>query len=77
MKYFIEVVTKQVIERHLVGPLPTSVVSPTIIASLSEAEVSFLAAEPEDVARRRAYLEERKQILEKGQETFRQAVVGL
>lgn len=77
MKYFIEVVTKQVIERHLVDPLPTEVISPPIVAGLSDSEVSFVAAEPEDILRRREYLEERNQTLEKGQATFRQAMGDL
>ncbi|KAF2229407.1 Dynamin family protein [Viridothelium virens] len=77
MKYFIGVITKQVIERHLVDPLPTSVLSPSIIAGLSDNEVAFLAAEPDDIVSRRTFLEERKQMLEKGQQTFRRAMGGL
>ncbi|KAI9690440.1 MAG: hypothetical protein M1822_009403 [Bathelium mastoideum] len=77
LKYFIGVVTKQVVERHLVDPLPATIISPPVVAGMSDAEVSFVTAEPEDVARRRAYLEEREQTLKKGQETFRQAMGGL
>ncbi|KAL9095009.1 MAG: hypothetical protein Q9165_002611 [Trypethelium subeluteriae] len=77
MKYFIGVITKQVIERHLVDPLSTNVLSPSIIAALSNEEVAFLAAEPDDVVSRRTFLEERKQMLERGKETFRQAMDGL
>ena len=77
MKYFISVVTKQVIERHLIDPLPTSIISPPIMTSLTDTEVNLMAAEPETIARRRKHLEDRKQTLENGKETFRKAIGGL
>ncbi|KAK6519494.1 hypothetical protein TWF281_003328 [Arthrobotrys megalospora] len=74
MKYFINVVTKQVIERHLMITLPTQIISPMDIALMTEEEIEFLAAEPIDIRERRKFLEDRKALLETGLETFRFAL---
>ena len=77
MKYFVNVVAKQVIERHLVEPLPDVIVSPLIIHRLSDEEVQYIAAEPHQLTQQRSFLESRKDMLEKGMNTFREAVGGL
>ncbi|KAF2098337.1 hypothetical protein NA57DRAFT_66664 [Rhizodiscina lignyota] len=76
-KYFTDVITKQVIERHLVDTLPENVLSPIIIAQMTDDEISYIAAEPADVTQKRTFLEARKKMLEDGQDTFRRATGGL
>lgn len=77
LKYFIDVVTKQVIERHLISALPDTILSPLIIASMSDEEIELVAAEPAEVSEKRKFLEGRKKMLEDGQDTFRRAMSGL
>lgn len=77
LKYFIDVVTEQVIERHLIDPLANTILSPIVIAGLTDEEVSYIAAEPSDVTQKRNFLEVRKKMLEDGQDTFRRAMGGL
>lgn len=74
MKYFIAVVTKQVIERYLLTDLAAETMSPMVIVDMSDEEVGYVAAEPEETTRKRDFLETRKATLEKGQETFRSAL---
>ncbi|KAK6544045.1 hypothetical protein TWF694_000758 [Orbilia ellipsospora] len=71
LRYFINVVTKQVIERHLINTLPNQIISPMDISRMPEQEVIFLASEPLEISQRRKFLAERKVLLEAGQETFR------
>jgi hypothetical protein len=73
MKYFIGVVTKQVIERHLVDPL-AEILSPMVMATFTDEEVGHLAAEPEEITFRRAYLESQKVMLDDGQRAFKGAM---
>jgi len=77
MKYFIGVITKQVVERHLVDPLPDNVLSPMLVLSLSDDEVKYIAGEPKEITDRRNHLEKHLKMLESGQETFRLAMGGL
>ena len=63
-KYFIGVVTKQVIERHLVETLPSEILSPMIISGLTDDEVKQIATEPASVNRQRTSLEARRVVLE-------------
>lgn len=77
LKYFVASVCKQCIERHLVEPLPDTILSPLVVAGMSEKEVDFVAAEPPEITQQRAHLESRKTMLEKGLETFREAMGGL
>ncbi|EGD94406.1 hypothetical protein TESG_01924 [Trichophyton tonsurans CBS 112818] len=72
-KYFIDVIAKQVIERHLVAPL-TEVFAPKVLARYSDKQIHFLAAETIDVIRRREHLESRDKILKEGQEAFYMAM---
>ncbi|OCL01429.1 hypothetical protein AOQ84DRAFT_306727 [Glonium stellatum] len=77
LKYFIAAVTKQVIERHLVDTLPATILSPMVIAALTDEEVAYVAAEAPEVTRQRNYLQGRKEMLEKGQDAFRLAMGGV
>ena len=74
LKYFIGVVTKQVVERHLVGPLP-SLVSPLVVAKLSDDEVERVVAEPKSTISLRKTLEERKAMLDDGKRVLTQALL--
>ncbi|KAI9812068.1 MAG: hypothetical protein M1826_002987 [Phylliscum demangeonii] len=74
LKYFIGVVTKQVIERHLIEPLPAKILLPLVIAGLTDDEVHCIAAEPTAILEQRSFLEARKGILETGREVLRKAV---
>ncbi|KAH9875346.1 hypothetical protein J1614_004838 [Plenodomus biglobosus] len=77
MKYFVNAVTKAVIERHLVEPLPDIILSPLVVTGMTDKEIEFVAAEPAEITQQRAHLESRKAMLEKGLETFREAMGGL
>ena len=70
LKTFIDNVTVQVIERHVVHGLE-EVFSPLVVTALNDAEVSNLASEPSTTARQREHLEGRKSTLEKGRSVFR------
>jgi hypothetical protein len=70
-------VAKAVIERHLVEPLPDMILSPLIIARMTEKEIESVAAESPETTQQRAHLESRKLMLQKGLETFRDAMSGL
>ncbi|KAF2740911.1 hypothetical protein EJ04DRAFT_592504 [Polyplosphaeria fusca] len=74
LKFFINVVAKQVIERHLVAPLPNIVLSPVIIAEMPDTLVQKIAAEPPEIGTQRANLEHRKATLEKGLMIFADAM---
>ncbi|KAF3919407.1 Dynamin [Orbilia brochopaga] len=73
MKYFINVVTKQVIERHLIQTLPDMVLAPISVAGMSDDQITYLATEPVDMIRKRKILENRQAMLEDGQKTFERA----
>ena len=45
-----------------------------VVGDMSEEEVAFVAAEPEETTHERNFLETRKATLEKGQETFKSAL---
>lgn len=44
---------------------------------MSEKEISFVAAEPPEITQQRAHFESRMAMIEKGLETFREAMGGL
>jgi hypothetical protein len=77
MKYFVNAVAKAVIERHLVEPLPDMILSPLVVTKMTDKEVEFVAAEPQEVTKQRALLEGRKAMLEEGLKTFQEAMAGL
>ncbi|KAK5138342.1 hypothetical protein LTR08_003403 [Meristemomyces frigidus] len=73
-EYFISAVTKQVVERNLLRNLASKTISPILVGEMTDEEISFVAAEPEETTRMRNNLETRKATLEKGQATFRSAL---
>jgi hypothetical protein len=77
MKYFINAVCKAAVERHLVEPLPEIILSPLVVTKFTDKQVEFVAAESHEVTQQRAFLENRKMMLERGMETFREAMGGL
>lgn len=77
LKYFVNAVAKAIIERHLVEPLPEMILNPVTVTQMSEAEIEFVAAEPPEITQQREHLENRRVMLEKGLETFREAMGGL
>jgi hypothetical protein len=77
LKYFVNAVAKAIIERHLVEPLPEIILSPVTVTQMSEAEIEFVAAEPPETTQQREHLEHRRVMLEKGLQTFREAMGGL
>ena len=76
LKYFIGVVTKQVIERHLIRTLPENALSPMIVATMSDEDVAQLAAEAPEISGQHSFLENRKKMLEDGVRVFKQAFGG-
>ncbi|KAF2636402.1 GTP-binding protein [Massarina eburnea CBS 473.64] len=76
LKYFINCISKQVVERHLVDTLGEKVLSPRVIAGLTDAQISLLAAEASEVSRMRERLEGKVVVLEKGLGIFKEALGG-
>lgn len=74
LKYFTDVVVKQVIERHLICTLPENIFSPAMVPTMSENDIKFIASEAPDVTAKRRYWEGRCKMLEEGQSTFRRAM---
>ncbi|OJD20567.1 hypothetical protein ACJ73_08097 [Blastomyces percursus] len=72
-KFFIDVVAKQVIERHLVSPL-AEVFSPKVLARYSDKEIHLLASERPEVVQMREHLESRCKMLKDGQDAFNTAM---
>jgi hypothetical protein len=77
LQYFINAVTIQVIERHLVRVLPDIILSPVIVSQMTEKEINYVAAEARETTQRRQTLEDRQKMLEKGLEAFRGAMLAL
>jgi len=77
MKYWVNAIAKTVIERHLVEPLPDIILSPLVVTEMTDHEIKFVAAEPQEITQQRTFLESRKAMLEKGLDTFREAMGGL
>lgn len=73
MKYFVGVVTKQVIERHIVAPI-SEVLSLTALARFSEKQIADIVAEPSESLRLREHLTTKLDILKEGQELFMNAM---
>lgn len=76
LRYFIHAVTCQVVERCMVDPLPTRLLSPMAVTAMSDEQVEFIAGEPGETAARRAFFLGRKDMLERGFQVFRDAVGG-
>jgi hypothetical protein len=77
LKYFVNAVAKTVIERHLVGPLPDMIFSPLVVTQMTDQEIGFIAAESLEITHQRSHLEQKKEMLEKGLDTFRETTGGL
>ena len=71
---FVNLIAKQVIERHLVRPLPDIILSPTIVLTMTNDQVNKIAAESVATVKRRSALERRKAMLEKGLDAFQDAM---
>jgi hypothetical protein len=72
-KYFVNAIAKQVIERHLIAPLP-EILAPKIMMAMDDEAIAYLAKEPDEMATRRAHLESQMEMFERGQEAFRRAM---
>ncbi|XPS77906.1 hypothetical protein M3J09_009930 [Ascochyta lentis] len=70
MKYFVNVLAKQVVKRYLVKPLPHIIMSPPIIHQLTNKGVGYIAKEPQELTQQRAYLKSRKDMLKEGTYLF-------
>ncbi|CAI6342332.1 unnamed protein product [Periconia digitata] len=77
IKYFINVVCKAAVERHLVSPLPEIILSPLVVTKLTDKQIEFIAAESHEITQQREYLESRKVMIETGMDIFREAMGGL
>lgn len=77
LRYFIHAITCQVVERCMVDPLPTKLLSPMVVTGMSDEQVEFIAGEPPETIQRRAFFEERRDMLEKGFDIFRGATGGV
>ncbi|KAI1375986.1 putative dynamin GTPase [Hypoxylon crocopeplum] len=64
MKTFVDNVCRQVIERHLLTPLPT-IFSPQVVAGLSDEELLRIGSEPRKKQDRRAQLKATAEVLRK------------
>jgi hypothetical protein len=76
LKYFINCVSKHVIERHLVHTLGEKVLSPRVIAGLMDQQIALSTAEAPEMSRNRERLEGRNMLLEKGLKVFKEALGG-
>lgn len=74
LKYFVRAITKQVIERCMIDPLPSKLLSPMVVTAMSDEQVEFIAGEPPETSAQRAFLEERKKMLETGFDIFHNAM---
>jgi hypothetical protein len=77
LRYFVNSIAKAVIEHHLVEPLPDIILSPLVVAEMTDKQVEYVAVEPPETTQQRAHLEAKRAMLEKGLETFREAMGGL
>ncbi|CAI6342334.1 unnamed protein product [Periconia digitata] len=74
-KYYVDVITKQAIERQLLAPL-AEILSPRSIAGYTEEKIQSIASEPFEIRQLRAHLESKKKMLEEGADAFQAAVTG-
>ncbi|KAF2101654.1 hypothetical protein NA57DRAFT_33973 [Rhizodiscina lignyota] len=70
LKYFIDTVTVQVIDRHLVRDLHKVLLDPKPISQLTDEEIARLAKEPACIAKARERLGERRKLLEDSLDKF-------
>jgi hypothetical protein len=77
LKYFVNAVTRVVIERHLVAPLPEVILSPVIVSQMNEQEIRAVAGENVNIVRKRERLHEKEALLQKGVDMFDEVMGGL
>jgi len=71
--YFVDSVTKQVIERNLLQDLETDILSPLKVDDMTEGLIGMLAADPPAVKEERNLLKADLEKLEAGKKAFRSA----
>ncbi|PNS15047.1 Interferon-induced GTP-binding protein Mx2 [Sphaceloma murrayae] len=74
LKFFVNCVTKHVVERHLIADLPDAIISSVRFGLMPADDLRVLAAEPSATMQERDHLCKRKETLEKGMRQFRSAV---
>ena len=67
---FIDNVTIQVVERHIVHDLE-EIFSPMAVAKMDKEEIRSIMSEPLNISRQRQHLEGRKRLLESGRGVFK------
>jgi hypothetical protein len=73
MKFFVDAIAKQVIERHLVAVLP-AILAPKTLARYDDKDIKYVASEPVEMSALRDHLHAKKEMLEEGQNAFRAAM---
>ena len=76
LKYFVNCVTKQVIERRLLKDLDKELLSPIDFEDMTDEQLGALAAEPANIMQNRERLQKIKATLEEGQRAFKHALGG-
>ena len=57
----------------MISRLTSDIISPMSVAQLSDEELAYIGGEPEDLTRRREYIETRQKMLDVSMQMFRQA----
>ena len=70
MKTFVQIVTRQAVERHMVRDLE-QIILPLVVSELNDEEVMKAVSEPSSVKRQREFLSDRLEKLKTGQDQFR------
>ncbi|KAH8710107.1 hypothetical protein GQ44DRAFT_776767 [Phaeosphaeriaceae sp. PMI808] len=55
IKYFVNAITKAIIERHLVEPLPDIILSPLVVTQMTEKEIEPVIAELPEITQQRLH----------------------
>lgn len=76
LKYFVNAVTKQVIERCLIANLANDIISSFEFGEMNDQQLAALAGEPHNVVQERDRLKAKKDTLEAGQKAFKDALGG-
>ncbi|PSK54726.1 Interferon-induced GTP-binding protein Mx2 [Elsinoe australis] len=76
LKFFVNCVTKHVIERHLIADLPSKIISSVKFGLMSPDDLRILAAEPSAMMQERDHLRKKKETLENGVKQFKLAMGG-
>ncbi|KAG8628621.1 hypothetical protein KVT40_002486 [Elsinoe batatas] len=76
LKFFVNCITKHVVERHMIADLPSGIISAIRFGLMGSDEIRALVAEPSTTVQQRTYLVMQKEMLENGIKQFRTAVGG-